>query len=172
MRSVRGMQTRGSHVAGLPFKEVLGRPPVHNEGMDGMWSRNSFLLDSSSLAINQLWWLTLRRCSVSSLVIYFFATQSIKLKLGQQIGGDYWFQTTWTNHHDRPIRNTQQQLDHIYYIPMLSKNDFLSQTGDICWLVFIKFYCPDYRWRCSNNWVVSQWKQPLIMCKELSIYLV
>jgi hypothetical protein len=53
MRSVRGMQTRGSHVAGLPFKEVLGRPPVHHDGWMVCWSRNSFLLDSSSLAIKQ-----------------------------------------------------------------------------------------------------------------------
>jgi hypothetical protein len=109
-----------------------------------------------------IWWFTLRRCSVckpakifftSNLVIYFFATPSIKLKLGQQIGRDYWYRTTWTNHYDRPIRNTQQQLDYIYYIPMLSQNDFLNQTGK-CWLVVIEFYCADHRWRWSNNGVV------------------
>jgi len=41
-----------------------------------------------------------------SLVMYSSATQRIKLKLGQ---------TTWTKHSDGPIRNTEEQLDHIYY---------------------------------------------------------
>jgi hypothetical protein len=34
--------------------------------------------------------------------------------------GDYQEQTTWTNHYDGPIRNTKQQLDHIYYNPFAS----------------------------------------------------
>jgi hypothetical protein len=34
--------------------------------------------------------------------MYSFATPPIKLKLGQQ--------TTWTNHYDRPIRNTELTL--------------------------------------------------------------
>jgi len=81
--------------------------------------------------------------------MYSFATPPIKLKLGQQIGGG---QTTWTNHYDGPIRNTEQQLDHNYYTLFLqvhsaaaaactshgnliqlcsAKTIFLSQT-DIC----------------------------------------
>jgi hypothetical protein len=44
-----------------------------------------------------------------------FATPPIKLKLGQQIGGGQLIsKPPWTNHYDRPIRNTEQQLDHIF----------------------------------------------------------
>jgi hypothetical protein len=55
-----------------------------------------------------------------SLVIYFFATPPIKLKLGlgQQIGGGRLLienQTTWTNYYDGQVRNIEQQSDHIYY---------------------------------------------------------
>jgi len=62
-------------------------------------------------------YVTLRKYfSHPSLVMYSFATPATKLKLGQQIGGGTTNkQTTWTNHYDRPIRNTEQQLDHISY---------------------------------------------------------
>jgi len=61
-------------------------------------------------------YVTLRKYfSHPSLVLYFFATPPIKLKLGQQIGGGLLIANQWTNHYDGPIRNTEQQLDHIYY---------------------------------------------------------
>jgi hypothetical protein len=44
-----------------------------------------------------------------SLVIYFFVTPTIKPKWGLQIGGNYQWQTIWTNHYDSPIKNSDQQ---------------------------------------------------------------
>jgi hypothetical protein len=58
----------------------------------------------------------LQLCSVYShprLVTYTFATPPIKLKPGQQTVGGLMKKTTCANHYDRPIRNTEQQLDHI-----------------------------------------------------------
>jgi hypothetical protein len=54
---------------------------------------------------------------IQVLVMYSFATPPIKLKLGQQANtwGTTNSKTAWTNHYDEPIRNTEQQLDHIYY---------------------------------------------------------
>jgi hypothetical protein len=83
-------------------------------------------------------------------------TPPIELKLGQQRGAG----TTTNskppgtiNHYDGPIRNTEQQSDHIYYTLFCkctaratnvhncvepNKTIFLSQTG-ICWVFFIQF---------------------------------
>ncbi len=89
------------------------------------------------LLVGTVWplWEHLQQCSVydpakvifphSSLVIYFFATSPIKLKLGQQIGG--WV-GGWvggglliTNHLDQSLwwangeHSSHQKSDHIYY---------------------------------------------------------
>jgi hypothetical protein len=52
-----------------------------------------------------------------SLIIYSFATIPLKLKLGQQ---NRWWTTNSKplgpiNQYDEPIRDTEKQLDHIYY---------------------------------------------------------
>jgi len=38
-------------------------------------------------------------------------------------------QTTWTNHYDEPIRNTEQQLDHIYYTVFLYSAAAVPRTS-------------------------------------------
>ncbi len=112
-----------------------------------------------------------------SLGVYSFATPHIKLKLGQQIGGGLLpnIKPPGPIIIMGPIRNTQQQLDHIYYtlfyrctvllrlsLPAMamctimgSQNHFPNQTGMHTLDFFIQFYCAgshiEHRWRCSNK---------------------
>ncbi len=52
-----------------------------------------------------------------SLVIYFFPTPTLEIKLGLQIGRRLLISNSLgpISHHDCQIRNREQQLDHVYY---------------------------------------------------------
>jgi hypothetical protein len=52
--------------------------------------------------------------------MYSFATPPIKLKLGQQIGEEITNSKPLGQIIMMPIRNTEQQLDHIYFITLFS----------------------------------------------------
>jgi hypothetical protein len=73
----------------------------------------------------------LQRCSVkiffTSKFSYLHFLQPIKLKLEQQIAG-----VTTTNHYDRPIRNTEQQSDHIYYTLLCRCTELLCLSPSNC----------------------------------------
>jgi hypothetical protein len=51
----------------------------------------------------------------SKISYLLFSNPTHETKLGLQIGGRLLYQTTWTNHYDWPIRNRDQQPQHIYY---------------------------------------------------------
>jgi hypothetical protein len=88
-----------------------------------------------------------------SLVIYFFATSPIKLKLGQQIrGGLLIMNPTWTNHHDRPIRSSRIIFITLVAAPLPAMANFeilLSQKG---------FFS-------ESNWDVLIFLHPILLCR-------
>jgi hypothetical protein len=55
MRSVRGMQTRGSHVAGLPIQGGPGTSTSAPRGMDGMLVTKQFSVGFQFTSYKPIW---------------------------------------------------------------------------------------------------------------------
>jgi hypothetical protein len=113
-----------------------------------------------------------------SLVIYFFPTSAIKLKLALQIGG----RLLLANHLDQSLwlANEKQGVAVISYLPhslptgvrlccafyqtqqtlrkCRAKTILLNQRG-ILWLLFIQIYCArsptEHCWECSNTFPIK-----------------
>jgi len=74
-----------------------------------------------------------------------------------------WEQTTWTNHHDEPIRNTEKQLDHIYYTLLCKCTPLL-----LCLLrprQLVKIMLSQNHFLPESNWHMFDFVHRILLCR-------